>query len=263
MKGLRLILCCLLILAAGYAQAEQDFFSGGNQAYLQGQYDKALDFYGQAAAEKGYSPALLYNMGNCFARLNKTGPAVLAYERTLLLDPGDRDARANLTLIRFRAHLPDPVRHWWQQGVTLLGPDQWAMGSVFLFAVSILLLLIIAQRSTRLVAFFLFGALLLAGGMGLAAYQGYRHWQESVVLKEVNLLISPFAMAESQGRLGAGHLVRVIKNHQEFSLVQGEHGSKGWLRTTDIARIDDLQTGLVREEKKGNDRRQTDQEDGR
>jgi tetratricopeptide (TPR) repeat protein len=263
MKALQLIFCCLVILIAGYAQADQDFFAAGNQAYLQGQYDRALALYGQAAVEKGYSPALLYNMGNCFARLDKTGPAVLAYERTLLLDPGDRDARANLALVRSRAHLPDPGRHWWQQGVTLLGPDQWLMGSVFLFAVSILLLLVITRKSTRLVAFFLFVALLLAGGMVLAAYQGYGHWQENVVLKEANLLISPFAAAKSQGRLGAGQLVRVIKNHQEFSLVQGEHGNKGWLRTTDIARIDDLQTGLIREKEQRNNRRQTDQEDGR
>jgi len=244
MKALQLFCCCLLVLVACTAQAATDSFLAGNQAYQQGQYDKALELYRQAAAEKGYSSSLLYNMGNCFAHLKQTGPAVLAYERALLLEPGDRDARANLSRVRAMAHLPDPAARWWQRGINLLGPDQWLLGGTILLAGLSLFLLANTLRWHRLslpgLVSLILLLLLLAGGMGLAAYQGYRHWQESVVLKEADLLISPFATAESRGQLSAGQLVRVIKKYQEYVLVRDHGRNKGWLRATDLARIDAL-----------------------
>jgi tetratricopeptide (TPR) repeat protein len=249
MRGLRLIFCCLLVLIASAAWAEKDFFLTGNQACQKGQYEKALTLYDQAAAQKGYSAALLYNMGNCFAHLQKTGPAVLAYERALLLDPGDRDARTNLALVRSRVHLPDPGQNGWRHIPSLLGPDQWLMGGTTLLAATILLLFAGARRpSTSLFSLLSAAglALLLAVGMTLAAYRGYRHWQASVLLTDADLRISPFQEARSRHRLAAGQIVKVMKEYKEYVLVQDREGSKGWLRADSLARINDLKTGLAR-----------------
>jgi tetratricopeptide (TPR) repeat protein len=249
MRGLCLIFCCLLVLIAGAAWAEKDLFHAGNQAFQKGRYEKALALYGRAAAQKGYSAALLYNMGNCFVHLQKPGPAVLAYERALLLDPGDRDARTNLALVRSRYHLPDPNHNGWLHILNLLGPDQWLMGGTTLLAATILLLLAAARRPSRSLFSLLSAAglvLLLAAGMTLAAYRGYRHGQASIVLTDADLRISPFQEARSRDRLAAGQIVKVMKEHKEYVLVQDREGSKGWLRADSLARINDLKTGLAR-----------------
>lgn len=74
-------------------------FERADSAYNAGDFAGALDAYEKIMATQGSSATLYYNLGNCYYRLGKYAQAVIAYERSLRLDPSDSDARANLDFV--------------------------------------------------------------------------------------------------------------------------------------------------------------------
>ena len=75
-------------------------FREANAAYADGRYDEAASMY-EAIVRGGVKNAdVHYNLGNAHWKSGRVGPTVLAYERALLLDPGHRDAIANLDYVR-------------------------------------------------------------------------------------------------------------------------------------------------------------------
>lgn len=92
-----------LLAVSSRASAEDSFeelFFKANQAYKQGQYEKAADGYNALIARGLRSGDLYYNLANTYFRLHRLGPAILNYERARLLIPGDADLRFNLGLAR-------------------------------------------------------------------------------------------------------------------------------------------------------------------
>ena len=61
---------------------------------------KAIELYEGILKSNGESAAVYYNLGNTYYKAGKIAPAILNYERCLLLDPGDSDARFNLQMAR-------------------------------------------------------------------------------------------------------------------------------------------------------------------
>ena len=83
----------------------------------------------------GESAAVYYNLGNAYYKAGKIAPAILNYERCLLLDPGDSDARFNLQMARQKTiDKIEPVGDFflvkWFKSVENLGSaDSWAKRS--------------------------------------------------------------------------------------------------------------------------------------
>ena len=81
-------------------------FEAANEAYAGSQYEDAVEKY-RAILDAGHESAALYhNLGNAYVRLDRTGPAVWAYERGRRLRPGDPRLEHNLEYVRRRAELP-------------------------------------------------------------------------------------------------------------------------------------------------------------
>jgi len=244
-----IFLCCLVAPMGAQAAADrkQDFFQQGNQAYARGQYEQALTLYRKTASLKGYSAALLYNMGNCYAKTEKTGPAILAYERALVLHPRAADIRANLALVRSHYHVPSPADTWWKQALALLGPNQWLIAAAVLLALSVMLLLPpVFNRQKQPARFICLALCALLGSLILSAFavHGYRFLRNSVLLEDAPLLISPFPEATSMDRLRGGHIVHILKRHQTYVLIRSQNGQKGWLDSNKLARISAFDVGL-------------------
>ena len=87
-------------VAGGKSLADQ-----ANAAYQRDDFNSALSLYEQAAKEDGTSSLLYYDMGNTHYRLGNMGKAVLCYERALLLDPSNDDARTNLEFVNDKLQL--------------------------------------------------------------------------------------------------------------------------------------------------------------
>ena len=85
-----------ILLAADVPQ----LFSDANAAYLSGDLARASASYEALVAEGMTSSELETNLGAAWLRQGKRGLAALHFERALVLDPGDDDARADLLEVR-------------------------------------------------------------------------------------------------------------------------------------------------------------------
>jgi len=81
----------LAIAASGPAE-----FKEANESFLHGEYDKAIEGYRAILSSGINSPDVHYNLGNAYLASGRRGMAALHYERALVLNPRDDDARSNI-----------------------------------------------------------------------------------------------------------------------------------------------------------------------
>ncbi len=75
-------------------------FQKGNQAYLDGDYPKAIGEYRRVLETGVFHPDLYFNLANAYYRAGQKGLAVLFYEKALDLDPSDSAANSNLAMVQ-------------------------------------------------------------------------------------------------------------------------------------------------------------------
>src|SRR5687767_11475296 len=88
---------CALTLVLLYLQSWGASSTSGEALYKKGQYQEAAVAYEKLLAA-GESAALLYNIGNCYYKLNNWGKAILYYEKALVHAPTDADILFNLRM---------------------------------------------------------------------------------------------------------------------------------------------------------------------
>lgn len=107
--------------------------------YAAKKYRDAATGYEWLLANKGISPEVYYNLGNCYYRLNETARAILNYERALKLAPSDENAKVNLELAYAKTvDKYDEVNEmfytrWFDSVKHMLPSDSWAVFSVVVF----------------------------------------------------------------------------------------------------------------------------------
>lgn len=232
------VLCLLLSLLSGTGTAAQqeddDRFQLAASAYSSGDYTTAIELF-EAMTRDGGSVALFYNLGNSYAQVNKSGRAILNYERALRLAPGDPDVRGNLELVRKEKGLFQEELHVQQRFVNLLGLNQWlGLLASSLIILALLLLLPLSYKLKQSLRYGLAVATLLLGGVAAACAAGqYSSWHDGVVVTAgARLRISPFDSAASVGMIQEGRLLRPGKRHNEYVLVTDESGRSGWLKAS-------------------------------
>ncbi|HHD64105.1 MAG TPA: hypothetical protein ENK96_07070, partial [Desulfobulbaceae bacterium] len=235
----------LLIFPISVAQAEKDTFMLGNQAYMHKDFTAAITYYQQTAATRGLSASLLYNMGNCYARLEKTGLTILAYEQALRLDHGNADIRSNLQTIRKKNGIYQQDKPWWQWLFDLLGTNQWLLlsgCSFFIFSCCLLLIAVLEKPGVGRIPKALAICALLTTLLTLPPLvYGYLHWQDAVVLTKTRLMISPFAEADPAGAIKEGQVAHPLKTYNDYILVTDFSGRKGWVPGKELGFLDDFE----------------------
>jgi len=187
-----------------------------------------------------YSAAALFNQANADARNGKLGPAVLDFERALLLAPNDADIAANLHFVRARAGLPDAPENWFARNLTFARPNTLAwLGSfgVMLAGMSLLLIRLHPQRRLAFRSLTVVGALLLATAIGSAITTWPKMNEAVVITGETPARISPVLDAEPAFKLREGETVTVCAERQSFALVQTLAGRSGWVARADLTRV--------------------------
>ena len=86
----------LWALSQTIAADSRTVFADANQAYRNGEFQKAYEGYMHLVKSGEYSGTIFYNLGNACAKMNRKGEAVLWFERAKLLIPGDKDLNDNL-----------------------------------------------------------------------------------------------------------------------------------------------------------------------
>lgn len=82
------------------AKAEiNNSLENARKAYEAGRYLECAEIYDSISKADGVSAALLANMGNAYAKAGDYGHAFLCYERSLYLDPSNKEVRNNRAFI--------------------------------------------------------------------------------------------------------------------------------------------------------------------
>lgn len=78
------------------AQQADSLFSQANKLYQKEQYSDALKSYKTIEDNNVQSDKLFYNIANANYKLNRVAPAIYYYEKALMLNPNNADAKFNL-----------------------------------------------------------------------------------------------------------------------------------------------------------------------
>ena len=245
----------LVVLALPVLAGDNPFIGRANQAYKQELYNEALKLYLQEAERTGVSSDLYCNIGDTYYRLKDNVHAVLYYERALLLDPSNSDARFNLDFVRGKMQLPDDAgdswfSNWVDQTVSRLSSNTWAIIAIvtfLLFLAGLAAYLFMDNVLMRKIGFF-GGALMIVATIlaNLAAFHVYHKatgGNGAIVMPESVTLSTaprePRDKEEEAFQLQQGTRVEIVdsisdKTHGKWLQVSTAGGHKAWINAKDI-----------------------------
>lgn len=257
MEKNRLAVMALLLLSAGLgatqAHAEADparLMAEGNQAYTEGQVQKARDLYEQAIELGAEDPDLYFNLGNAHARRGELGLAVASYLRAQRLAPRDQDIRDNLAWVRGNIQDLELSEHtlplFIAQLVALVYSftlGQWAILLVFMVWLLSALLAWQAWRGTwpdnlrRLVL--ALGALTL-----MVVVVVFWRWRVEevqhtavVVAMEESVRSGPDTSFPVQFQVHDGLTIRIAEERRNWVRINLGGESLGWMPETSVERV--------------------------
>ena len=94
-----LYIIVLLTTLIGNAQNEA-LFNRATDAYNNGDFQKAIEYYNEILDNGQHSAALYFNLGNAYYKLNQIAPSIYNYEKALILSPNDPEIKNNLSYAR-------------------------------------------------------------------------------------------------------------------------------------------------------------------
>jgi tetratricopeptide (TPR) repeat protein len=214
-------------------------------AYDAGQFRQALDYYASKIDPRDVSPALLYNMGNCFYQLGDYPRALVCYERARYLQPRDSDISGNLELTRRKLLLPPKYRVESPADFLLAARDFLRMDEWLVACASGLTLVLIAlglffrSRSNLWQWPFYAGIVVvtICSAALIAKVSADDPAREAVVIVRNTPLYS--LPSTESGRveqyLKPGTEVTIEENRMDWVRVRLENNDEGWVRGTNLA----------------------------
>ena len=247
-----MLLWGLLALAALSAQPARAITKQNADAeYSKGNYVQAIKDY-EELLKKQKTAALYYNLGNAYYRTDNITQAVLAYERALLLSPGDDDIKFNLQMARSKTIdkiTPESEMFffsWWRSLVNLLSVDGWATLSIVSIALALVLLLVYlfsSQLGLRKVGFF--GGILLIVIFvfsNIFAYQQRQMLENRkgaiVITPSLTIKKTPSAGSSDVSVIHEGTRVDITDDTmRDWKAVRLADGREGWVPARQIEKI--------------------------
>lgn len=237
--------------AAAITASHEARFQAGNDAYERGAYEEAAAVYQELAGSGVVSAALQHNLGNALFKSGRLGPAILAYERALRLEPKDPDVRSNLDYLRtLTADRIDPAPSPLAAlGIAYLldltSPDEDAailLASWLLAGAACGVAL--AAGSARLRKAALYGAAalafpVLASGTALAAktYMAATRVDAVVLAPEVNVLSGAAEGSPTLFTIHEGLRLRLHGRSGDWVQVSLENGLAGWIPASAVEAV--------------------------
>ena len=217
-------------------------------AYTKEDYGKAIELYENLLKSNGPSAAIYYNLGNAYYKANKIAPAILNYERALVLDPGDSDIRFNLQLARQKSvDKIEPagdffLTEWFKAIQNSASADSWAKIGIVCFILFIgCLTLFFFSKYIRLKKIGFYAGLLLLVVVIFSNIFGSH--QKNEIMSRKNAIIfaptvtiksSPDASGTDLFILHEGTKVSIKSKLGDWNEITTGDGSVGWIPVKDI-----------------------------
>lgn len=242
-----LCLCFLLVSLALPVEAQTK--AAADTLYKSEKYEEAAKQYESLLKRQGSSAMLYYNLGNAYYKDEQIPRAILAYERALLLNPADRDARFNLELARLKtADKQTPPSEmffvtWWRQFSCLLSPQGWAAVAFASFVLLLVGVLLYAFSSVlRVRKCGIYGAMLLcvvtviSNLSLLTQWYALNHRDSAIVMTPaVVVKSSPSENSTDLFLIHEGTRLRILDSSmREWREVEVEDGKQGWIHKDDM-----------------------------
>lgn len=232
-----------------------------DSAYAADNYQEALSLYDRALKADGPSAALWYNIGNTQYRLGNLGEAIVAYERSLRLDPSDPDTRANLDFVASRTvDRPGDTGSFISNTADTIAsattPNVWAWTAFGLFACALGALAVyffsggvLIRKTGFFGAIVLFVAALAACGTALRAARNASAGNRAVVTATSTILSTsprePKDRSEEAMLLHEGTRVTIIDSVAvpgdttgiKWYDVSVDNHHRAWIKSTEIEKI--------------------------
>lgn len=219
-------------------QEEQSIFEQANAAYTNGNYQQALEQYKEI--EDSHDPKVLFNMGNCYYRMQEFARAILYYERSLKWGGPVEDIEYNLAKSRrfLRDELKAPaelmVFKQWKRLSAQKRSSFWAWTGLLLLWICVLLLL--ASGRFQLPTYALYSAFLI-GFIALVfyglAWTKYRLEHKAsygiLLTPSVAVKSAPTKSATDLFIIHEGIKLGIEKEKEDWYQVSLPDGKKGWL----------------------------------
>lgn len=93
------IIICVIAYAFDISAQVDSLLNKATESYNKGEYAQAAALFEELASTSGVSAELYANLGNAYAKTGDYGHAILNYERSLYLNPSDKEVRNNRAYI--------------------------------------------------------------------------------------------------------------------------------------------------------------------
>lgn len=254
LRVLAVLIGCFAALPAS-AQSLEQLFADAQSAGVRGDTTAALQGYERLEAAGVADPDVAYNRGLLHAQRGEAGRAILYFERSLRLRPGDADATQALTLVQTslaEARAEAEGEATLNENPELVAPlirrmpEPVLAGLVLLFELLFFGAWLLRRRQRSPQTQRLLGAVAAVGalafvlaGAALLLHRGaFDEGQPAVVLDDHVPLREgpdPRAQQRAEAREGAhGVVLGTEGNHLRVRLVDG---SEGWVERQSIGRI--------------------------
>jgi tetratricopeptide (TPR) repeat protein len=229
----------------------QNGFETGNALYQKGKYEQAIKAYESVLATKQHAPELYFNLGNCYYKLNKVAPSIYNYEKALVLNPNDAEAKNNL---KFAQKLTiDEVKEVPKVGFEKLLRDftaiyhynTWAwiaVGFSLLFLVFFVSYYFSQTAVFKRIFFFgmfvLISFLLISVSAALFEKSHFENERPAIVFAEMAAVKSePQKSATAIFTLHEGTKVYVQQVLSNWKKIQLTDGTEGWMEASAIKEV--------------------------
>ena len=215
-----------------------------DSAYIQGDYLTAIGIYEWVIENQGVNATLYMNLGNCWLKRDEIAKAILYYERAYLLDPSDPDIRFNLELARTKT--VDKVNAvnqlfitvWFKKLLAVLDVNEWAVLTVILFALTILLVgvFLFSKKSGMRKISFSFSAFFLL--LSILSFIFDTTQMGNLKERDTAIIMSPSVTVKSTPTsagtdlfiIHEGRKVKILDSSmKEWVEIRLEDGNTGWI----------------------------------
>lgn len=233
-----MLVALALFLSTGVT-AQTNLFDTGTNAFRTGNFVASAKAFAESARLEP-AAGTFQNLGLVEWRRGRRGPAVLAWEQSLWVDPFNGAACENLRFARKSAQLEAPELSWHEVASTWLPVNAWAWlaGASLWLAVAMVMLpgFLRLRRAGwhQAVAALGLGVFLLC----LPALSGVRSRMciGFVLEQDTTLRLTPTREAQAVTVLGAGDPARWERTRGNYLLIRTSHG-RGWIEREQFGRV--------------------------
>ncbi|HEV8494013.1 MAG TPA: hypothetical protein VGR76_17165 [Candidatus Angelobacter sp.] len=230
---------CSVGISSAHADSADALFRYATNAFTAGDYPQAAVAFAQSAMLRPTS-GTLQNLGNAEWQRGLVGPAILAWEQALWIDPFNQAARNNLRFARRAAQLETPDLTWFEVVSSWLPANWWAWvaGISLWLAVGISTVpgLMRWRKMAWHQAIAAFGLAIFLLSIPAQLGVSSRARLGFILFKDVPLRLTPTAEAQVLTRLAAGEPARLERIKGEYLLMRTSH-TTGWIRREEFQPI--------------------------